>query len=190
MRANRLIVRALVLLGFGGVVGLGAACSATRGQKSSAGDEVSPTSAQDSLTPMRLMYGPPAVRFDPDKPIRQIAVHRTVSGRVTDADSGKVLRGVLVTAEPEASESFAITDSVGRYSIDAGRADSLHFAYLGYLEEAIKIEADTLDVQMKIDSVALNDTMIVMYGVRPASYDFYKSISIPKTKIGKIDPNE
>jgi hypothetical protein len=81
-----LIVRALVLLGFGGVVGLGAACSATRGQKSSAGSEVSPTSVQDSLTPMRLMYGPPAVRFDPDKPIRRIAVEPPVTDSIPPAE--------------------------------------------------------------------------------------------------------
>jgi hypothetical protein len=35
---------------------------------------------------MRLMYGPPAVRFDPDKPIRQIAVELPVTDSIPPAE--------------------------------------------------------------------------------------------------------
>ncbi len=66
-----------MLLGFGGVVGLTSGCGANRAQKSRT-SETAP--AADTVAvpgrdvPVRVMYGVTPVRFDPDKPIRQIAV--------------------------------------------------------------------------------------------------------------------
>jgi hypothetical protein len=69
MRTNRLIARALVVLGFGGVAGLGGAC-AHRAQRS--GAQSLPTAdsvvVRDGDAPVRAMYGVPPARFDPNRP--------------------------------------------------------------------------------------------------------------------------
>jgi hypothetical protein len=79
MKTNRIIVRALVLLGFGGAVGLTAGCSATRASKNRTTET---TPVADSVVvvddpPIMVMYGVAPVRFDPDKPIQRIDPERT-----------------------------------------------------------------------------------------------------------------
>ncbi len=118
MKSNKITVRLLLLLGFGGTVGLLGSCGANRAQKSRTADPApEPVEVQDSVVPIRVMYGVPAVRFDPDKPMLRRAMGRMITGSVTDADSGDALHGVLVEAVTESKEIFAITDPRGRYSI-------------------------------------------------------------------------
>ncbi len=80
MKTNKIIVRALVVLGFGGAVGLASGCSASRASKSRKTESTRPARdypAGDSIVvrpidgTIRVMYGVPPARFDSDKPIPQ-----------------------------------------------------------------------------------------------------------------------
>ncbi len=73
MKTNKIIVRALVVLGFGGAVGLASGCSASRASKSRKTESTRPARdypAGDSIVvrpidgTIRVMYGVPPARFD------------------------------------------------------------------------------------------------------------------------------
>ncbi len=195
MKANKLIARALVLLGFGAAAGLTTGCGASRASKSSTPD---PPAAD--YAPVRVMYGVSSAQFDPDKTIRQRtvdqravnqstidqrAVGRVVTGRVTDADSGEPLIGVSVVSAGDPSRG-TFTRLEGRYSLDAGATDSVFFQFYGYLRQTVKITGDTLDVRMKEDHRL--DNIVVMYGVRAARFDPDKPVpSEPETEQNPAD---
>lgn len=65
MKTNKLIARALVLLGLGATVGLASGCGTSRPSESPA------AVAQPGDMPVRVMYGVPPVRFDESRPIRE-----------------------------------------------------------------------------------------------------------------------
>ncbi|MDR1671365.1 MAG: hypothetical protein LBR57_02490 [Alistipes sp.] len=84
MKTNTLIVRALILLGFGGAVGL-TGCGASRVQRSrnpektaettTAGDKPAAPDADsvrkwDPGRPVMVMYGVPPSQYNPDGPVR------------------------------------------------------------------------------------------------------------------------
>ena len=173
---NRLVIKALVMLGFGVAAGFASSCGANRAQKSRPSDAVSPA---DSITvpggeaPVRVMYGVPPARFDKNRPVREM--EGSVSGRVTD-ENGEPLIGTLVYVMPETSRIGAISGPDGLYSIDAGTGDKLRFSYLGYIEQTVEVKGDTLDVGMKADTVLLNKVITVAYGPRPANFDKNKPV--------------
>jgi hypothetical protein len=82
MKANKLIVRALILLGFGGAVGL-TACGTNRAQKSRQTEKSTEKSTEttaptaDSTNtwqpqgePIRVLYGVPPSQYNLDGPVR------------------------------------------------------------------------------------------------------------------------
>jgi TonB-linked SusC/RagA family outer membrane protein len=83
----------------------------------------------------------------------------TVAGRVSG--SGEPLIGVTVSS----SIDKTITDLDGRYSIKANNNDELTFNYVGYMATTIKVNGRrVVDVDMKEESYALNDVVVVGYG--------------------------
>ncbi len=128
-------------------------------------------------TPIMVMYGVRPVPFEPGKEMRErVVVGRVVTGRITYAESGEAIQGVLVDVVSEAEGTFAISDPEGRYSIDVGMADSLRFSYLGTITQTRKVKGDTLDVRMEADSLYLKEVIRVAYGSPPADYDPHKFI--------------
>jgi hypothetical protein len=175
MKTSKLIARLLVMLGFGGVVGLASGCGAGRASKSRKTEGAPAADSvviRDGDVPMRVMYGVPPARFDPNRPMRESAVaeKRTVTGTVTD-DRGEAVAGTLVCVMPETLGRFAVSDNNGRYSIDATDGDTLRFNYLGYVEQKITVRGDTLDVRMKPETISIDIHVIGMYGVPPARFD-------------------
>lgn len=70
MKTNKLIARALVLLGLGATVGLASGCGTSRVSKSRPSESPAAV-AQPGDMPVRVMYGVPPVRFDESRPIRE-----------------------------------------------------------------------------------------------------------------------
>ena len=73
VKANKLIVRVLIVLGFGGAVGL-VGCSASRAQKNRPSESVTAADSvvvRDGDVPVHVM---PPFRFDPNRPIRRRVV--------------------------------------------------------------------------------------------------------------------
>jgi hypothetical protein len=72
MKTSKVITGALVVLGFGGVVGLASSCGANRAQKSLPSENAPAADTvvvRDGEVPVMVMYGVRPVQFDPAKPI-------------------------------------------------------------------------------------------------------------------------
>ncbi|MDR2894564.1 MAG: carboxypeptidase-like regulatory domain-containing protein [Alistipes sp.] len=186
MITNRLIVRALVVLGFGSVVGLGTGCSAMRGSRSRTTDGAPGDSrtapAPDTVTvfeaPVSVMYGVAPAPFDPGKPVpqREIPARENgyVHGRVTD-EKGEPLRGVQVLVA--FTSIFDITDEDGRYEIAAVTGDSIWFDYMGFQQKGVVVgKRKTINVRLKEDWTALDDIIRLAYGPWPVPFDRNKKI--------------
>ncbi|MEO1263659.1 MAG: SusC/RagA family TonB-linked outer membrane protein [Bacteroidota bacterium] len=88
---------------------------------------------------------------------------RTISGVVSDAESGETLIGANILVE--GTEVGTITDIDGSYTIElpAG-ATKLQISYTGYAMQVLEVGAsNTLDVQMSSGEI-LNEVVVIGYG--------------------------
>ncbi|MDR3350952.1 MAG: TonB-dependent receptor [Prevotellaceae bacterium] len=87
-----------------------------------------------------------------------------VSGRVTDATDGSPMAGVTIRVEQ--STVVAATDLDGRYSIRANTGDVLVFSFIGKVSLKREVKSDApLNVSLEDDKVALDEVVVVGYGV-------------------------
>lgn len=88
-----------------------------------------------------------------------------VRGTVTDSN-GEPLIGVSITAKGR--KAAAVTDIDGKYSITVDSKDvTLHFSYVGFDSQEVRVNGRTqVDVVMKDSSVALDQVVVVGYGVQ------------------------
>ncbi|MDR1369941.1 MAG: TonB-dependent receptor [Dysgonamonadaceae bacterium] len=86
-----------------------------------------------------------------------------VSGIVTDASTGESLQGVTVIIKQ--TNTVAITDSDGKYAINAGEGTVLVFSYLGYKTQEISVKSGKIiDVALAEDATLLDEVVVVGYG--------------------------
>ena len=103
-------------------------------------------------------YGKLAPRYD-----NELGTEGSVSGVVLD-EEGEPLIGCSVMVVGTSLSS--VTDVNGRYSIALPRGKSqLRFAYVGYLTQTCSVKGSTLNVRMKEDNAALEEVVVVGYGV-------------------------
>lgn len=102
-----------------------------------------------------------AVGLAPATPVQQ-----TISGRVTEAETGRPVPGANVVV-PNTTIGTA-TNTDGRYSLDVpDDADSLQFSAIGYQMRTVPIEGrTTIDVQLVRDVQALEEVVVVGYGTQ------------------------
>ncbi|REE05869.1 SusC/RagA family TonB-linked outer membrane protein [Marinoscillum furvescens] len=88
----------------------------------------------------------------------------SVSGTITDGDSGEPLVGVTVILK--GTFRGVTSDIDGRYSIEVdGPSDTLTFSYIGYAPQDVLVGNQTeLDVSMKSAVNELNELVVVGYG--------------------------
>ncbi|MEO0733863.1 MAG: carboxypeptidase-like regulatory domain-containing protein [Bacteroidota bacterium] len=93
---------------------------------------------------------------------------RTVTGTVTDAETGEALLGVNIIVE--GTTSGAVTDFDGVYSITAENGDVLKFSYLGYKTVEFKLGNQAIfNVQLEPDAAKLDEVIVVGYGTTKRS---------------------
>jgi hypothetical protein len=103
-------------------------------------------------------YGKLAPRYD-----NELGTEGSVSGVVLD-EEGEPLIGCSVTVV--GTSLGTVTDVNGRYSIALPRGkNQLRFAYVGYLSQTSSVNGSTLNVRMKEDSAALQEVVVIGYGV-------------------------
>lgn len=103
-------------------------------------------------------YGKLAPRYD-----NELGTEGSVSGVVLD-EEGEPLIGCSVMVV--GTSLGTVTDVNGRYSIALPRGKSqLRFAYVGYLSQTSSVNGSTLNVRMKEDSAALQEVVVIGYGV-------------------------
>lgn len=103
-------------------------------------------------------YGKQAPRYD-----NELGTEGSVSGIVLD-EEGEPLIGCSVMVV--GTSLGTVTDVNGRYSIALPRGKSqLRFAYVGYLSQTSSVNGSTLNVRMKEDNAALQEVVVMGYGV-------------------------
>ncbi|HVN58817.1 MAG TPA: von Willebrand factor type A domain-containing protein [Bacteroidales bacterium] len=99
-----------------------------------------------------------------------------VTGKVTD-EKGQPMPGVNVASK--GSSNGVVTDKTGVYSIELGDKDNiLVFSFVGYKTVIEKIRGrNVIDVSMKPDNTALEEVVVVGYGVKDEEYSMSGSVS-------------
>ncbi|NJB70209.1 TonB-linked SusC/RagA family outer membrane protein [Saonia flava] len=89
----------------------------------------------------------------------------TISGTITDAESGEPLPGVTVIVQGTTNGTSADFD--GNYSISTSSNATLVFSYVGYGTQNISINGRTqINVNLSVDSQQLDEVVIVGYGTQ------------------------
>ena len=91
----------------------------------------------------------------------------TVSGTVND-ESGEPIIGASVKVQ--GTQTGAITDFNGNFSVQAGANATLQISYIGYVTAAVKVNGrSNIVVTLKEDAQTLNDVVVIGYGVQKKS---------------------
>ena len=92
------------------------------------------------------------------------AQERTVSGVVTSAEDASALPGVNVVIK--GSTVGTVTDSDGRYSLEAPSDGVLIFTFIGLVSQEIAINSQTrIDVKMSQDVQQLSEVVVTALGI-------------------------
>lgn len=111
---------------------------------------------------------------------------RSVSGTVTDSNTGESLIGVSVTVKGVSVGT--VTDIDGKYtlsSVPSGAA--LVFTYIGYEPKEVLVGNQTiLDVVLQEDRQVLDEVVVVGYGVQKKSDITGSVTSVSKDRLGRL----
>lgn len=87
-----------------------------------------------------------------------------VSGKITDAETGEPLIGTNVVVK--GTTKGVVADINGNYTIELPQgSNTLVFSFIGYSPQELVANSATLNVSMKMDKVALDEVVVVAYGV-------------------------
>lgn len=89
-----------------------------------------------------------------------------VTGKVVDG-MGEPMIGVSILEK--GTTNGVITDIDGNYSLSVGEGATIVFSYIGYVTQELQAVAGTLNVTLKEDSQALDEVVVVGYGVQKKS---------------------
>lgn len=93
-----------------------------------------------------------------------LLAQRAITGKVTDAETKRPLAGVKVLVK--GSNTGALTNKDGSYTVSAGANTTLVFSFIGMKKQEIVVgEKTTVDVEMKIDAKLLDDVVVTAFGV-------------------------
>ncbi len=102
--------------------------------------------------------------------LSQLAVAQTstISGKVTDSQSGEPLPGVNIRIINEGGG--AVTDLDGTFRIQASPEDTLQFSFVGYLSEEVPVGNQTnITLSLVPDLKTLSEVVVVGYGEQKKS---------------------
>ncbi len=87
----------------------------------------------------------------------------SLSGRVTDQETGEGLPGVTIVVK--GTTSGTISNFEGDYNLTVEKGVTLQFSYIGYatVEHAVG-EASTLNVALRLDTEQLGEVVVIGYG--------------------------
>lgn len=93
------------------------------------------------------------------------SAQQVVQGKVTASDDGSGLPGV--TIQVKGTQSGAISDVDGNYTVSVTSQDVLVFSYVGYLTQEIAVGTrSTIDVSLEVDAIMMDEVVVVGYGVQ------------------------
>ncbi len=87
-----------------------------------------------------------------------------VKGKITDAETGEPLVGTNVVVK--GTTTGVVADVNGNYSIEIPQGyNTLSFSFIGYKSQEVTINSGTINISMNQDQVALEEVVVVGYGV-------------------------
>jgi hypothetical protein len=88
----------------------------------------------------------------------------TVSGKITDAETGETLPGATVLVK--GTTNGTVTDINGNYQLGVPQGSNLLVvSYIGYKTQEIIPKSSTVNIAMVADQMALEEVVVVGYGV-------------------------
>ena len=95
--------------------------------------------------------------------INASAQEMTVTGTVTDAETGESLPGVTVVIK--GTQQGSITDPDGVFTLEAEQGDVLRFSFVGYKTTEVEIGTqDEINVQLSPEVLGLDEVVVIGYG--------------------------
>ena len=92
----------------------------------------------------------------------------SITGVVTDAESGETLPGVNVHIK--GTTNGTITDINGNYSISVSDAEILVFSFVGYQDKEVTISNQSvLNIALQVKALGLDEVIVVGYGTQKKS---------------------
>ncbi|MEX2438078.1 MAG: SusC/RagA family TonB-linked outer membrane protein, partial [Candidatus Babeliales bacterium] len=93
-------------------------------------------------------------------------IQETVSGRVTDTETGETLPGVNILIKGTTTGTTTATNGIYEF-LAPSLNDTLVFSYIGYQTQEIPINGrNELDVQLEYDVMGVEDLVVVGYGTQ------------------------
>lgn len=116
------------------------------------------------------------------------AQEKTITGTVSDSESGLPLAGVNIVIE--GTTTGTQTDFDGNYSIQASPGQTLVFTYLGYADQRATVGEDTqLDVSMRAAVSELEGVVVTAFGIeRQEAALTYSTETIQSDELVQTDP--
>lgn len=91
------------------------------------------------------------------------AQERTVTGTVTDAETGEPVPGANVVEK--GTTNGTITDFNGQYKLAVGDNATLIFSFVGYTPQEVEVGSRAvIDMSMELDVTALSEVVVIGYG--------------------------
>ncbi len=95
--------------------------------------------------------------------IPALAQDKIVTGKVTDSKDGSAM--VNVTVKVKGSKLATQTDAAGRFKIAVPSSGAgLLFSFVGYAEQELPVNGNTLSVQLTSSSASLSEVIVIGYG--------------------------
>ena len=114
-----------------------------------------------------------------------IAQTRTISGRVTDKETGEGLPGVSVVIA--GTSDGTIADIEGNYKLPVPEDASLIFSFVGYTNQTIPVAGKTtINVQLEVDVQSLDEVVVVGYGTQKKSDLTGSVVSVSGESLKKV----
>ncbi len=97
------------------------------------------------------------------------AQSQTISGTVTNAETGETIPGVNILVK--GTTNGTLTDVDGKYTLDVSAdAEVLVFSYVGFVNQEVLIEdKTTIDVALEPDQRSLEEVVVIGYGTKKKS---------------------
>lgn len=111
----------------------------------------------------------------------------TITGVVTDAETGETLIGVSVAEK--GTTNGTMTDVDGLYTINVPVGATLVFTYVGYDKQEHPVTGSNLDVSLKLTQRLLDEVVVIGYGVQKKSVVTAAISSVKASDLEKLTPS-
>lgn len=110
------------------------------------------------------------------------AQERTVTGTITDAETGESLPGATVFEKNSTNGNGTVTDIDGNYKLSIGEDATLVISFVGYASTEVEVGSQsTVDVALNLDLQNLEEVVVVGYGTQK-KVDLTGSVAIVDTE--------